>query len=253
MDTTYRLGREPTAQRDLDRRLFLRDFYKAPSGLALPVRDAIDWHAKSIELCPANGLDDPLGNNDYGDCVFAAVGHTEQMASACESKQPASAITAKAIVAAYFDFTGGRDGGANLGQVLKLWQKSGICGSKLHSYLAIDPTDHEMLMWSCDYLGGLFVACDCARSWVGNQKLWDAGAGRSAGGHCVVMGGYNSIGPWITTWGYKVQCTWAGWAERFDESYAVILDTWTAGGNKPSPAGLDLTAIEQQVAIVQAA
>jgi hypothetical protein len=248
------LGRTPTAPKDLERRLFLRDFVTATTGGALPVRDAIDWHATAMQSCPVNGLDDGLGNvgrAGVGDCAFAAPGHMIQIATACESLIRAESVTTTSIKQAYFAYTGNRDVGANLGQVLKLWQQKGICGYKISSYLAIDPADEDMLRWACDYLGGLYVACSLPSNWQNQQTLWDANAGRIAGGHAVVLSGYTAQGPIYDSWGVKVPGTWAGWHQYFDEAYAVILDAWTAKDGR-CPAGLNLAAIERQVQLVQA-
>ena len=247
-----RLGRNASDKHDLGTRLFLRDFLAAPSHILLPERQTIDWHAAAAEKCPVNGLDDILGNDRYGDCAWAAPGHVIQLATACESGLSAQ-VTAGEITREYFNYTGGRDTGSNLLDVLKIWQKTGICGYKISAYVAIEPADEDLLRWACDYLGGLYVACNLPSGWEQQQTLWDARAGRIIGGHAVVFSGYTDRGPILETWGLKVQATWAGWRQYFDEAYAVILDAWTAGGTRPSPAGLDLDAIRQQVAALQAA
>ena len=250
-----RLGRtysDPETLKAARIRHGMRQFVQSPSGILLPEKEEIDWWATASEKCPGNRLTDILGNDAKRDCAFAAPEHINQADDACETCTPAPAVTTSATLSAYFAYTHNRDTGANLLDVLGIWQKTGITGYKIDAFLAIHPADEDLLKWSCDYLGPLYVACSLPIGWENQQKLWDKNAGRIIGGHAVVFGGYTKVGPWIWTWGRKVQCTWAGWHMYFDEAYATIRKAWTVNGTRKSPSGLNLAAIKNQLAIAEA-
>ncbi len=247
------LGRTETSPKDLARRLFARDFVTTEAGLVLPVKDAIDYHAVAMSNCANNGLTDPLSNDAVGSCAWAAPGHMIQLATSCESWKRADAVTATEVRREYFTYTGGRDVGSNLGDVLKVWKQKGICGSKIEAFLAIKPADEDMIRWCLDYLGPLYLGINLPISWWQSQKYWEANAGRIKGGHAVVLSGYDTTGVIYETWGVKTPGSWAGLHQYCDEIYAVIQDPWTAGGTKPCPAGLDIVAIRKQVELVAAA
>jgi hypothetical protein len=79
--------------------------------------------------------------------------------------------------------------------------------------------------------------------------VWDvnpAADNSIIGGHCIILPGYNSIGPKLISWGQVYQMTWAFFAQFTDEVYALADRSWiTVKGT--TPGGLSITQLEQQM------
>ena len=84
-----------------------------------------------------------LGNDTVGDCTCAAAGHADQIAETYGDKKTPD-VTPEAVLAAYSAITGynpddpNSDTGANMIDVLRYWQKTGIAGQKFSAYVAFD-------------------------------------------------------------------------------------------------------------------
>jgi hypothetical protein len=195
---------------------------------------------KTLVMFPKLGI---MGNDDYGDCTFAAIGHMHQTWTTYGGKpwQPTDAE----IIAAYLKHTGGRDEGANMLDVLKLMRNEGIAGNKIDAFVAISLLNHDQVRTAHFLFGGLYVGAmlpQSAQTQMG--KEWDVIEGNGAapgswGGHCMSVIDYTKRGPVVVTWGKLQKMTWAFWDRYFDEGF-VVLEQGYIGDDKRSPQGFSM-------------
>ena len=118
-----------------DTRDFL--FSKYRTGAPLPKHPKHFGHEALIK----SGAWGMLGNDTVGDCTCAAAGHADQIAETYGAKKKPD-VTPEAVLAAYSAITGydpsdpNSDTGANMLDVLRYWQKTGIAGEKITAYVA---------------------------------------------------------------------------------------------------------------------
>ena len=186
-----------------------------------------------------------LGNDRYGDCAFAAIGHQEQVWTAKEGRQynPTSA----AIVKAYLAYTGGTDDGSVLLDVLNRWRKTGIPASthKIKAFAAVKPVEAEIrqAIW---LFGGVYTGLSLPDYAVTGDMLatpWvsTTGAPNAANGHCVAIVGYDATGYDCITWGQRKRIAPAFAHKYIDELYATLDPKW---GGVP---GFDLAALQRDL------
>jgi len=217
-------------------------FTKYSKALPPPPASA-DW----IKACSSF---DMLGNDDYGDCVFASKGHIIQVCTANEDVEVK--LSEQTIVKAYLTFTGGRDQGANILDALKWWRKNAakLDGHPVWAYVSIEPTDQEAIKQAIALFGAVKIGVNLAAAWR-HTDVWDVGRGRdytpgSWGSHDVPASAYDAAGVTVITWGDTVKMTWAAVPVYCDEMYALILPDWIRHDGI-SPSGLDLPALHEDL------
>ena len=240
-----KFGRLPSAPEKLARRLWLRDY------LTLPVIPP----AKSYDITAPWGM---LGNDTVGDCTCAAAGHADMIAEIFGEKVT-PAVTSDEVLSAYSAITGynpddpNSDQGANMLDVLKYWQKTGIAGQKCSAYVAFDPTNKAHWEAATYLFGFVYIgvnlpdivtkALPTIIDWTDTTDAPDQN-----NGHCIIGCAYaDSEGVTIVTWGQTVRATWAFLAKYCDEAYAVLLPAWAQG----DPPGIDMTQLTADLAVVQ--
>ena len=204
-----------------------------------------------------------LGNDQVGDCVFAAEAHHDVVWT--NNAQPGSfgGYSAADVLAAYSAVTGWNptDPTTDRGTVyldgLNYWRSTGIKGRRIYAYGAVD-WKNVPLMHSCIYaLGGvqLGLALPAGAEGMTAATGWtvpaqDAVPG-SWGGHAVPVVDYTAGWYWCVTWGQLWPLSEAFVALYGDEAYACISQDWLR--NPTTPAGaVDLEALGQQLAEVTA-
>jgi hypothetical protein len=234
------LGRNPSPPCDLDRRLRMASY---DAGLPEPP-PVVNGYRRLSRLTKA-------GNDRYGSCVFAAACHNHQVWTANEG--PAEIIWSDAdVIRAYFGYTGGMDVGANLAEVLKVWQHQGICGDKIGPYVAVDPRNTKEIMQAIAIFGGLFAGMVLPSGWYSDLSHWSlSNTGRgSAGGHCVTICSYDQARRQygVYTWGRIVPMDFDALSSYFDELDAILSPDWYADGIAPN--GLDAAALRRDLEII---
>jgi hypothetical protein len=217
-------------------------FTKYSKALPPPPMSA-DW----IKACSSF---DMLGNDDYGDCVFASKGHIIQVCTANEDVEVK--LSEQTIIKAYLTFTGGRDQGANILNALKWWRANAakLGGHALWAYVSIEPTDQEAIKQAIALFGAVKIGVNLAAAWQG-ADVWDVGRGRnyepgSWGSHDVPGCSYNADGITVITWADTIKMTWAAVPVYCDEMYALILPDWLRK-DAISPSGLDLPTLHKDL------
>ena len=201
-----------------------------------------------------------MANDVVGDCTCAAAGHATQAWTANHGTEVT--IPDAAILAAYSAITGytpsdpNSDQGAVELDVLKFWRSTGIGGRKIGAFAALEPKNKGHIRAALDLFGGLYIGLALPLSAQG-QKVWSVpcagthgkGAPGSWGGHAVAVVAYDAAGLTCITWGALQKMTWRFWETYTDESYAILSPDWVAPG-KVAPSGLDLAALQADLAFV---
>jgi hypothetical protein len=243
---TPRLGKKPATTDARDLRLAR---YVAPSLTPPPtdtgnVRRLTDW-----------GM---LGNDRYGDCVFAGAAH-ETMLWTLEGAGRPAAFDDRAVLSDYaavtgFDpSTGAHDDGTYVRDALRYRRNTGIIDARssqrhrIHAYAALEPgnRDHvRMAVHLLDAVGIGFEFPDYAMDQFNRGRAWAVLPGRVniEGGHYVPALGYDRHYLYVVTWGKVQKMSWAFFGRFADEAWGILSAELLAAGK--SPDGLDLPALD---------
>lgn len=226
--------------------LRLRNYLKA----SLPAAPATyDYTPKA-----SNILSDVMGNDQYGDCVFACGYHLVGVETA-NAGAPYHA-TLQQVLKDYTAVTGfnpqdpNTDNGANIQDALNYWSTHGFSnGTKLAGYLSVDATNVAEVQ-VCAYLfeNGI-TGMSLPDHWItpfpgANGFTWDqAGAPDPNNGHCVPFFGYDGKGVKISTWGLLGTLTYAGLAAYAGhagggELWVALSPDQIAKGQEKAPNGV---------------
>jgi hypothetical protein len=203
-------------------------------------------------------------NDTLGDCTCAAVGHaiqvwTYQARFKMVTVSDTAILSLYEVVGDYDPAVPSSDGGAVELDVLNYWTKNPVAGNTLSAYVALQPKSQQELQAAVYYFGGAYIGLQLPQS-AQNQTLWNVpfffgkgiGNGRAGtwGGHAVFIVGYNETGPICITWGKQKQMTWGFYEAYCDEAYALLSSDWLKQ-NLLSPTGLNLVALQTDLAIVK--
>lgn len=237
------LGRIRSRPHDLNRRLFLSKY-----AVDLPAPPpAVNGYKRLSRLTMA-------GNDQYGDCVFAAAGHLRQVWTANKSNE--AQIHDGQVISEYLKFNHGIDQGANLLDVLKVWASpSGVLGGRIDAYVALDPNDERLVLQAIAIFGGLFTGMELPGGWYQDMSHWSlANAGRfTEGGHCVPICQYDRAAKTygVYTWGKIVPMDMVGLPRYFDELYAPLcIADWAQPGDI-APNQLNVEQLKQDIAAIR--
>jgi hypothetical protein len=223
-------------------------------------------------------------NDQLGCCTIAAVGHAIQAwtrnALGREFTVPDSTILE------YYEKWDGYNpadpatdrGGVEL-EVLNDWRQQGFDGQTIDAFAAIELGNAangsranliETALW---LFGGIYIGVELPLT-AQTQDVWDVSADSadgadsqpgSWGGHAVYVVGYDCSGGLrapsgdghiaatltCITWGQMKKMTWA-WFEKYcSEAYALVSADWLKT-NGISPSGLNLAALQKDLAAVTA-
>lgn len=218
---------------------------------------SIDY-AKAVKNWPM------FGNDQYGDCTCAAAGHMieDWTANTSVERTPAES----AILAAYNHFAHGvADAGANMLDVLKYWRTSGIGQDKIKAFTQLELHNNLEAQDAVYFFGSCYIGLglpdfavapgtDFLRTpWIVPPKgpIGNA-APNPNNGHCVPAVAYDPRNLWIVTWGALKPMSWQFYATYADEAFAVLSIDWVNKHLKKAPPGLNLKALEADLAAVTA-
>jgi len=188
------------------------------------VPDACDFASRMVEPWGV------LGNDQYGDCVFAAMAHFKQCASV-----NAAGVTRKFTDAQVLNWYSRQtgfdpqkpetDNGAVPLDALKWFVSIG----EVIAFARVDPANDADVAAAISLFGGLYTGWDLPLAWQ-SSDTWDVGpnlrgqwAPGSWGGHMVSQTGYDAQGNTPTvTWGDLIGVTNQARHVYCSEAYAVV-------------------------------
>ena len=257
MSSTYKLGRNPTRH---DRRTLRFGDY----SIALPTPpESVTW-SKPV---PATGWP-MMGNDQVGDCTFAAAGHTIQCWTT-NAAPPGFIPSDSDILTGYSAVTGydpndpSTDTGANELDVLNYWRNTGIAGHRIGAYVAVDPTNLLHVKQALWLFGGLYTGFDLPNfalpsdqgvpAWVlpAGQGLTGDYAPDPDNGHAIDAVDYDPNSITMITWGAKQPMNWPFFTAYCPELYAIISQDWIEN-NGNAPSGFNMAALTADLKVVSA-
>ena len=239
VDEPRKLGLIPSPPRDLKRRLMLANY-----AAALPDPPPVVNGYRRLTRFPK------FGNDQYGDCGFASASQLRQVWTFNDADTPDVLNSDADTIRAYLAYTGGRDDGSVLTEVLKLWQHSGICGQRIEGYVGVDPNDHREIQQAIAIFGGLYTGFTLPAGWFDDMSHWTLANShtRMIGGHSVAICSYDqrqrTYG--VYTWGKIVPMDFDALPQFFTELYAVLAGDWY-GPDGICPNGLDVKALREDL------
>ncbi len=187
---------------------------------------------------------DLLGNDLYGDCVEADMGH--------ESQIYGQTISLSDVLDAYHGITGfnindpASDQGTNWLDALKYWKAIGIGGHRIDGYMGVNPKIYLEMREATYLFGGLHLGLNLPLSAQAQTgKLWQCKTGPNAkpgswGGHAVPIIGYSRTRIFVITWG-MVQAMTNGFFNTYcDEAWATLSGDWASR----MPNGFNLAQLQ---------
>lgn len=230
----------------------LGEFMDAKLGVKLPKQT--NWLPPLEQALGDFGM---MGNDTYGDCTCAALGHAIQLWTG-EDGQPPVTLTTAQILDLYWA-TGTQDDGRDMFQVLKYVHANGLAGHTFGAYVGVGLRrySHRDVKAAIDLFGGCYLGVALPET-AQSQSLWDvvgdptkpgpAQAG-SWGGHAIWLADYDHVGPTCITWGHPLKMTWKFLDAYADEGFALIGNDWLKGGK--TVEGLDLAALTSYLNIIK--
>lgn len=204
-----------------------------------------------------------LGNDRYGDCVFAGAAH-ETMLWNRISRKISLPFTDDCVLDDYSAVTGftradpASDQGTYTRDALKFRQKTGVQDAtgarhKIAAYVQLDAGDWRQLMQATYVFGAVgmgFQFPDTAFWQFDHQQAWDVNAAASiVGGHYVPVVGTMASSKRATcvTWGRRQEFTRAFYQEFADEAWAILsLEVLNSAGK--GLHGFDLAQLRADLA-----
>jgi hypothetical protein len=194
-----------------------------------------------------------LGNDRYGDCVFADDGHVLMQITA--NTGSIVVPTAADCLANYAAETGfdpndpSTDEGADETTDCEFMISAGLVGHKADVTGMVDPRNIDHVKWCVQ----LFGACRLGVRWTQEaMSQFNAGqpitdwSGTVDGGHDVPIVHYEGDTPYIVTWSQRVPTTWEWVAHAAEEAHVLLYLDWVRRQGL-SPAGFDLTVLEADI------
>lgn len=186
---------------------------------------------------------DPLGNDEFGCCVYAAIGHAITLA--CKLAGVPSPVTREGVLAAYAAGTGfdparpETDRGAYILEALKQWRNDGICGTKLEAFVSVAPWHvAEAIALFGGVIGGLALPDDLT------ADIWSDTSQPGKNGHAEFFFAPSPALLVADTWGIRKPHT-VQFVNRYsDEWYAFIIEGLS------TPSGLDLAKLRSDLALI---
>jgi hypothetical protein len=217
---------------------------------------SVDW---SLKVASSLGAMLNAGDGAVGDCTIAAAGHIVQELTANAGNM--IIIPDDAILAAYEAVSGfdpnnpDSDQGACALDVLNYWRQTGIGGHQIGAFVGLEPDNilhvqNAILLFEACYIGLALPL------YAENQDVWSIppvpptdGSDQPWGGHAVPIVGYDPQGLTVITWGVLKRMTYQFYQQFCDEAYAILSrDMLDSAGL--SPAGLDLTMLQNDLSLV---
>jgi hypothetical protein len=187
-----------------------------------------------------------FGNNDLGDCTFAAIAHAEMAVSKLLRQK--FVLTGAQVIASYKKYInkymGGKDIGSYPTVVLQDWQTEPMWGSTIPAWVTTDHTDLEEWRQIISSYGALLISINLPRPAYTYQMgahfksflhpIWRPTGTKDddviIGGHEMVVVGYDEHSFYAVTWGVVVRMT-IPWIQKYTtQTNALVLPELVKAG-----------------------
>lgn len=203
-----------------------------------------------------------LGNDIWGDCVFAGAGHIIEGESFWGQGQEIELTTAE-VLAGYittgFDPSAGpsganpTDNGSSLQAGLEYLVNPGFSGQTITMFGELDIKDTNGWQLALAQLGPLMLGVgvsDDAMQEFNAGEIWTADSQPADEDHCVILCGYQPGIYWCWTWG-SIQGMTPGWfAQNAYEVWGAVTPEWVSRNTGKDPEGVSLAVLGQEYASV---
>lgn len=210
-----------------------------------------------------------LGNDKWGDCVFAGSAHEVELLTNLAS--PGAIIgnlvtpfDEKSVLSDYaavtgFEYTEETDRGTNVHDALDYRVKTGIVDAngkrhKIAAYVALEPGNLEHLrhaLFIFEAVGIGFQVPRSAEEQFGRSQVWQVVPGESeiVGGHYVPLVGVPAVGNLAcVTWAKRQVMTDAFFTKYCDEAYAYITEDELNRKSQTNWGGYNWAALKEDLA-----
>lgn len=200
-------------------------------------------------------LRDVMGNDDAGNCVYAAGYHHVALVTGNAGNlfhATTDQVNADySAVSGYVPGDPSTDVGADPKDAIDYWIGHGFAnGTKAVARLALDPSNPKQIKQAVHLFEGAMIGGPLGRSWIDpfperDGFVWDdAGDYDSRSGHEVCVFGYGPFGPNIDTWGLLGQMTWEAVAQfcsswRGGDMFVILTPDIINKAQNKAPNGLD--------------
>jgi hypothetical protein len=232
---SLKLGKRPATHDDRDLRF---SAYAVTAKLPRAPKGSFGHDTAVVPLGESWGM---LGNDSYGDCVWAGAAH-ETMVWNAEQGRPST------------------DQGTDVRQAMGYRRSTGVADGrhqrhKIAAYVRLDPGNHTEL-WQALYLFGVvgigFEFPDYAMDEFRQNRRWSYHRkGQIEGGHYVpVVARKGATEPVVVTWGREQEMTLGFYEHYCDEAWAPLSEEALSGGR--SLEGFDLAALQADLRALSA-
>lgn len=238
----YKLGKKPARPGAVK-------FTLADYGAALPAAPAKAGHYAAV--IDWQGM---LGNDNYGDCVWAGGDH-EHIDWNAEANTKVS-FTPETALADYSAVTGfnpndpNTDEGTDVQVAASYRLKTGLIDAngkrhKIGAYVAGKVGDKLQLRQGVFYFGAVGIGINFPNSAMdqfNEGKPWSVVKSTVEGGHYVPVVGYDAKYLYVVTWGKIQKMTWGFFAKYCDEVFVYLSSEMLK--NNESPEGFNLKQLQ---------
>lgn len=249
----YKLGKRPATY---DKRDLLYTKYRN-TQIDLPPHPARFGHGTLVKSW---GM---LGNDQYGDCVFAGGAHETMLWNKEAGKNVA--FSAESVLGDYGAVTGftpndpNSDQGTNVRDALSYRRSTGLAdasGSRhqIAAFVALEPGNWEQLLEAVYLFSGVGIGVEfpaSAMDQFDQGKPWSVVPGSPIeGGHYIpVIGHATRDSVSVVTWGQKIYMTSAFYKKYCDEAYALLSQEMMTKTGK-SREGFDFEELKADLSLL---
>lgn len=203
-----------------------------------------------------------LGNDQYGDCVWAGAAHETMLFN--EEAKVGVAFTPVQVLGDYSAVTGFKpndpstDQGTDMQLAAKYRQDTGVLDvngirHKVGAYLALDKGNKAEIMQAIHLFSAVGIGIefpDSAMTQFHAGKDWTVVKGaKLEGGHYIPGISYDQNFVYVVTWGKLIRANWAFIKKYMDEGVVYLSDEMLTGG--VSLEGFNLAQLQQDLAAIK--